>query len=521
MSCCKNMNLDEAFAYETTAQIKIKDKRLGITRMALLFFAFIYVIVYNIIISKGWAKELPVRGVSKIVGKNPTISGIDGEKNCYCYGGSHSTLCGNHTCHDSYSNFTDLPYCTDSTSPYIIDKLEMKQKRCIRIDSMDVIFDNGYSTFLSTEIRYMYQSYNNAVIDNPTEAIVKKLGKMWKETTHPFIPNFFNINFYVSDIEKYTILLEHAIVRPDDNKHAKTSSLQIDTGVLKSKNNAYCRKLYGNEQGENVKNIYKFPETTDKGTFYCDIHPKKTYDCKSCKTKTCEVDECGYDLYEVEELLLAGIVEPDGMAPVINPLDKGILKNSKYPLRGNGFIMEVFITYTDEVHYNSISTGRLTYSYSVDLLTGPPNAQSGTQQTWQGTRYVMEKHGISIKTIVDGSLHVFDPQTLLVQMTSVLGLTSIIALTIEMIMLKYLNVSGYYKSMKFSESIDYNRLKTISALKDKNLQNLSQKEIETLVDQDKRSTVWEDQTQIEMMHHDLSEKEKIKNKNSWKNLSGK
>ena len=133
----------------------------------------------------------------------------------------------------------------------------------------------------------------------------------------------------------------------------------------------------------------------------------------------------------------------------------------------------------------------------------------------------MEKHGISIKTIVDGSLHVFDPQTLLVQMTSVLGLTSIIALTIEMIMLKYLNVSGYYKSMKFSESIDYNRLKTISALKGKNLQNLSQKEIETLVDQDKRSTVWEDQTQIEMMHHDLSEKEKIKNKNSWKNLSGK
>ena len=95
------MNLDEAFAYETTAQIKIKDKRLGITRMALLLFAFIYVIVYNIIISKGWAKELPVRGVSKILGKNPTISGIDGEKNCYCYGGSHSTLCGNHTCHDS------------------------------------------------------------------------------------------------------------------------------------------------------------------------------------------------------------------------------------------------------------------------------------------------------------------------------------------------------------------------------------------------------------------------------------
>ena len=496
MSCCKNINLDEVFAYKTSAQIKIKDRRLGFTRIALLCFAFIYVIVYNIVINKGWAKKLPVSGVAKLVGNNPTISGINGETSCHCYGGPRSTLCGNHTCHDSYSNFTDLPYCTDSTSPYMVGKLEMEQRPCIRIDSNDLISNNGFSTFLSTEIRYMYQMFNNEVMNTPIGRTVKKLGTMWKETKHPNIPNFFNIDFYTSDIEKYTILLEHNIQNHDDD--SQRTSLQFAKGVLRSKNKAYCRKLYEKKQGENIKKSYELK--TDKGIFYCDIHPKKTYDCKCCKTKKCEEEECRYDLYEMEELLLAATVQPDATATLINPLDMEIRKNSNQPLRHNGLILDLFITYTNELEYGSLSIGNLTYSYSVNLLQGPPNTQSETQQTWQGTRYVLTKTGISIRPVVDGSLYKFDPQTLLIQMTSILGLTSIIALTVEMIMLKYLNFSGYYKSLKVSESIEYNRLKPLSLHGNKNLQNISKKEI---------------LNEIEMQH----DSSKGKNKNSWNDVA--
>jgi hypothetical protein len=498
MSCCKNINLDEAFAYKTAAQIKIKDRRLGITRVVLLCFAFIYVIVYNIVINKGWAKKLSVRGVAKVTGNNPTISGINGETSCHCYGGPRSTLCGNHTCHDSYSNFTDLPYCTDSTSPYMVGKLEMEQRPCIRIDSVDLISDDGFSTFLSTEIRYIYQRFNNEVMNLPTERIVKKLGKMWKETKHPDIQNFFDIGFYTSDIEKYTILLKHDI--HDQDEDIQLTSLPFGKGILRSKNKAYCRKLYGKEQGEIFKKIYELK--TDKGIYYCDIHPKKTYDCKCCKTKRSEEEECRYDLYEMGELLLAATVQPDATATLISPLDMEIRKNSNQPLRHNGFILELFITYTNELEYDSISIGNLTYSYSVNLLKGPSNTRSETRQTWKGTRYVVTKNGISIRTIVDGSLYIFDPQTLLVQMTSILGLTSIIALTIEMVMLKYLNVSGYYSSIKYSESFEYNRLKTLCSHGNKNLQNLSKQEIISEIE----------------MERNLS-KGKNKNKNSWNHVA--
>ena len=67
-------------------------------------------------------------------------------------------------------------------------------------------------------------------------------------------------------------------------------------------------------------------------------------------------------------------------------------------------------------------------------------------------------------------------------------------------MLKYLNVSGYYNSLKFSESIDYNRLKPLSLHGNKNLQSLSKEEI---------------LNEIEMQHASS----KGKNKNSWNYVS--
>ena len=79
-------------------------------------------------------------------------------------------------------------------------------------------------------------------------------------------------------------------------------------------------------------------KVTHKGNsiFYCDIKPKQTYDCRSCKTESCKIEECGYDMFKMKDLLLAGESESDEMAPLINPLDKPIRQNSNIPLRDNG-----------------------------------------------------------------------------------------------------------------------------------------------------------------------------------------
>ena len=59
-----------------------------------------------------------------------------------------------------------------------------------------------------------------------------------------------------------------------------------------------------------------------------------------------------------------------------------------------------------------------------------------------------------------------------------------IGLTIEFIMLKVLNVSGYYRAIKFSESVEYSRLQAPS--RRQKLQELSSKEIMKLADRVKK-----------------------------------
>ena len=106
----------------------------------------------------------------------------------------------------------------------------MKKNRCIRIDAADVMLYSDNSIFLATQIHYAYQTFNNEAMDNPLVPVVTNLGKMWKDVPHPKIRGFFGIDFYVSDISKYTLLLEHG------RKNQRDTSKNISNGVLRSKN---------------------------------------------------------------------------------------------------------------------------------------------------------------------------------------------------------------------------------------------------------------------------------------------
>ena len=494
MNYCEQLNLDHIFAYTTVAQVKIQDRRLGVTRLLLLVFAFVWVVVYNVVINKGWARVEPVEGLATMVGANPTVASVNGEEDCFCFGGQGSTVCGNHTCYDRYSNFTDLPYCMDSSLSYTLGKTAMEKHRCIRIDAVDVMTYTDNSIFLTTHIKYEYQTFNGEVMNGPMAPVVTKPGKMWTDIAHPTIPDFFGIDFYATDISKYNFVLEHGI------NNGRKSSLQIRTGVLRSKNKALCRKL-----GANLK-----VKKEGNSIFYCDIKPKQTYDCRVCTSESCKREECGYDMFKLEELLLAGETEEDELAPLINPLDKPIRQNSNVPFRYQGLVMKLIVTYTDNTALFPYK-GDVTYFYTVELLVGPPNARKEATQDWRGSRTINQKHGISVQIVVDGFLHKFDLQTLLVQLTSILGLTSIIGLTIEFVMLKCLKASGYYKSVKFSESVEYGRLKKLPGAS-KHLEDLSMKEIKELAEQDKKSIVWT-QNSLELQNN--IGKGTRSDKNSW------
>ena len=422
---------DDLFAYTTNHQVQVRDRRLGALRLLLISAAFAWVVVYNVLANQGWARKKTLSGASLLSANNPKINSA-GVDNCYCYGGKLSPLCGSSNCTDDFSNFADLPYCSDSNISYFSGNEH--KKSCIRIDEADSVSKDGDGLYLRTTIEYQYQQFLHNVQGGPLEP-VNPGGDLWGQVPHPTLPFFFNREFYVVDVLRYTILFEHGV------KEEHISSLSIDTGVLKSKNKAQCAELYGEDSTE------MYEREVGDDTFFCDIKPMQTQDCRSCGTESCKKKECGYDVFDIKTLLLASGEFPTLEAP-LDMLNSG---SSKVPLRARGARLEVQIQYTDKA-FDKWFPGKNTYYYNVDLFMGPANTQRLTQNDFAGKRTVFASNGLSIKPIVQGELHKFEPQVLLVCLTSILGLLSVATLIVESFMLKVLPLKAYYSSIKYDRS---------------------------------------------------------------------
>ena len=100
-------------------------------------------------------------------------------------------------------------------------------------------------------------------------------------------------------------------------------------------------------------------------TFYCDIHPKQTYNCIQG-----DQDECGYDIFDLGMILKAGEQNDDiSSIPTFSPLDKPIRKGTKDPQRYTGMTIELKVYYTN----NANNSGFITpwhYEYEVDIIAG-------------------------------------------------------------------------------------------------------------------------------------------------------
>ena len=65
---------DEVFGYNTPAIVRIKDRKLGLTKLFFQIIAFIWIVIYNIIWNKGWAKTGLHSGVVRLAPLQPKIN---------------------------------------------------------------------------------------------------------------------------------------------------------------------------------------------------------------------------------------------------------------------------------------------------------------------------------------------------------------------------------------------------------------------------------------------------------------
>lgn len=100
--------------------------------------------------------------------------------------------------------------------------------------------------------------------------------------------------------------------------------------------------------GGNSDLIYELKIKDD--VFYCDLEPLRTHDCRRCTGVSCKEKECGYDVYEVRTILLAGLTSAE-----VHLLDKKVNgathTGQEIPFRGHGLTLNMHIVYTDEYEH--------------------------------------------------------------------------------------------------------------------------------------------------------------------------
>ena len=72
-TCC-GKDSDEVFSYYTPAIVRIKDRKLGLSKLFFQVGAFLWIVGYNIILKKGWAKTTGHTAVVRISPLQPKIN---------------------------------------------------------------------------------------------------------------------------------------------------------------------------------------------------------------------------------------------------------------------------------------------------------------------------------------------------------------------------------------------------------------------------------------------------------------
>eukprot|EP01060_Flectonema_neradi_P007828 TRINITY_DN15541_c0_g1_i1.p1 TRINITY_DN15541_c0_g1~~TRINITY_DN15541_c0_g1_i1.p1 ORF type:complete len:515 (+),score=97.92 TRINITY_DN15541_c0_g1_i1:38-1582(+) len=197
--CCPGCgDLDDVFSYNAPRVVRIRDRKLGIARWTIICAILIWVIVWEIIINAGYqVKEIP-HGIMTTTLRR---------------GATEST--------------TRPSYCTDSTRS-VAGALP-----CVWVDEIGVHYPNNeeYSMFLTTRITRTEVTHTSACESG--FSIYNEIGNARSYSTENGntcpTPTAFNVlnkqdglNYYVGDIEDFTMMWAHAVYGPlhDVVKHS-------------------------------------------------------------------------------------------------------------------------------------------------------------------------------------------------------------------------------------------------------------------------------------------------------------
>eukprot|EP01060_Flectonema_neradi_P005899 TRINITY_DN13957_c0_g1_i1.p1 TRINITY_DN13957_c0_g1~~TRINITY_DN13957_c0_g1_i1.p1 ORF type:complete len:491 (+),score=81.14 TRINITY_DN13957_c0_g1_i1:73-1545(+) len=408
-SCPKRcLDLDDLFAYRTPRTVLIRDRKLGLSRIILALALFLYIVVYEVIMKKGYLeKELPV-GWSKISFR-PGNDATNSLLNVYC---------------------CSFPGCQESAFGSPVGKLN-----CIQWDYHNAIVPPAeeFSGFLTT--RVSVTKYAPVLADCVLNEGLPGCG---------FVAIGDKTSYYPVDPEKYTVLVKHAIY-----------GAGIDL-VLTSTENMPKARLAGAD-GEYVRNFCDNSANPDMDTQCADDNGY--YRLGDIMTIGEILDSAGVFLDPATGTRLDK-QSGTGLPPFVQGV--GFVQNSELigTLRYDGMVVVCLIDYAG----TSAERNTVKYTYRMkhipyaehkyeevkDRYVTDPNTGVVTVH-----REVWNRHGIRIITVAAGWMGKFSFVELMKTLVTGLGLLAIANTFTDYIVLRLLPMSAIYRRYKNVRSVDF------------------------------------------------------------------
>eukprot|EP01065_Artemidia_motanka_P030051 TRINITY_DN36077_c0_g1_i1.p1 TRINITY_DN36077_c0_g1~~TRINITY_DN36077_c0_g1_i1.p1 ORF type:complete len:542 (+),score=120.32 TRINITY_DN36077_c0_g1_i1:77-1702(+) len=411
---------DDLFAYPTVRYTLVRDRRLGLLRY--LFFAgiFLFIVVIQIFYFGSHLVRGNPEGTVQFTLMQPmnrcnmTMRKTPGADCGKCIYKGHETE-GTHDgwyasdCYNDVADVTELPYCTQSSLNYTGGKCECSVEGFL---SVQHIFES--SILITTRIT---ESWQNRTCDTLKPGITY-CDRTWTN------PTADESKLYVAGIEAYTIMFDHSMQASQFD--IRTYSATMETRGLHMPDghphaDEYCRR-YSN----------------DGSSAPCMVMPNRTGAAASSGS--------GSDYLRLDVLLAAAGVTLDDVS----------FSGKTY--RDTGLTLVITVDYYNRKTW-SLTPGSSQYAYTATMFPHTDFKLNDVFMDGTETRRVVDRHGIRIVFIHAGTLHAFEFNELLIQLTASLTLFAVANLVVDFLCTQILPYHKVYRSYKYIKTVDFSDLR--------------------------------------------------------------
>lgn len=371
-------DLDDVFAYKTPVVAVIRDRKLGILRMLFMTGIFFYIIVYDLVMQKGYAELGIARSTLDIRFETPSshfncssrlnlYSNIDAQFNLP----QDELQLAFNSCNfsDSVAHASSFPFCMQSSEAYPFEK-----KTCaVQYDELETSERvSGSSFFVPTSLRTLYQ---RPVLDNTGNGGHLAMAWVPDQTfaNHDTPPLGFDVwrrgGFFFPFVTDLVMVLSHTLQVVNFDLQRSSANMH---GFLISHNREYCDSLEFADSKDLLEPNKKYPHDAEMANSIrdnnglklanastvnplCLVNFNRSSECVD-KRKTARRDgsdlnrimkmspDCFEDRIRVGSLFQTLDRTDDRENPVLNSLNP--TRNETY--RSTGMHMQVKLSYTNE-----------------------------------------------------------------------------------------------------------------------------------------------------------------------------